>query len=65
MPFTELNTVLKEVARFVNISIPLTMYCASMNEQILPRAKTYRFQVINEDIGHDSEETTAHLPRLA
>ena len=52
------NTVLKEVARLVNISIPLTMYCARHGWANIAKSKNIPLSVISEGMGHDSEETT-------
>ena len=52
------NTALKEVARLVNISIPLTMYCARHGWASIAKSKNIPLSVISEGMGHDSEETT-------
>ena len=52
------NTALKEVARLVNISIPLTMYCARHGWANIAKSKNIPLSVISEGMGHDSEETT-------
>ena len=52
------NTALKEVARLVNISIPLTMYCARYGWASIAKSKNIPLSVISEGMGHDSEETT-------
>lgn len=52
------NTALKEVARLVNISIPLTMYCARHGWASVAKSKNIPLSVISEGMGHDSEETT-------
>ena len=53
-----INTALKEVARLVNISIPLTMYCARHGWASVAKSKNIPLSVISEGMGHDSEETT-------
>lgn len=52
------NTALKEVARLVNISIPLTIYCARHGWANIAKSKNIPLSVISEGMGHDSEETT-------
>ena len=52
------NTALKEVARLVNISIPLTMYWARHGWANIAKSKNIPLSVISEGMGHDSEETT-------
>ncbi len=52
------NTALKEVARLVNLSIPLTMYCARHGWASIAKSKNIPLSVISEGMGHDSEETT-------
>ena len=52
------NTALKEVARLVNISILLTMYCARHGWASIAKSKNIPLSVISEGMGHDSEETT-------
>lgn len=52
------NTALKEVARLVNISIPLTMYCARHGWASIAKSKNIPLSAISEGMGHDSEETT-------
>ena len=52
------NTALKEVARLVNLSIPLTMYCARHGWASVAKSKNIPLSVISEGMGHDSEETT-------
>lgn len=52
------NTALKEVARLVNISIPLTMYCARHGWANIAKSKNIPLSVISEGMGHDSEGTT-------
>ena len=53
-----INTALKEVARLVDISIPLTMYCARHGWASIAKSKNIPLSVISEGMGHDSEETT-------
>ena len=54
-----INTALKkEVARLVNVSIPLTMYCARHSWASIAKSKNIPISVISEGLGHDSEETT-------
>ena len=52
------NTALKEVARLVNLSIPLTMYCGRHSWASIAKSKNIPISVISEGMGHDSEETT-------
>ena len=52
------NTALKEVARLVNLSIPLTMYCARHGWASIAKSKNIPLSIISEGMGHDSEETT-------
>lgn len=52
------NTALKEVARLVDLSIPLTMYCARHGWASVAKSKNIPLSVISEGMGHDSEETT-------
>ena len=52
------NAALKEVARLVNISIPLTLYCARHGWASIAKSKNIPLSVISEGMGHDSEETT-------
>lgn len=55
---TRVNVALKEVARLVNLQIPLTMYCARHGWASVAKSKNIPLSVISEGMGHDSEETT-------
>ncbi|WP_129618074.1 site-specific integrase [Bacteroides stercoris] len=52
------NVALKEVAQLVNLSVPLTMYCARHGWASVAKSKNIPLSVISEGMGHDSEETT-------
>jgi len=52
------NAALKEVARLVDLQIPLTMYCARHGWASIAKSKNIPLSVISEGMGHDSEETT-------
>ena len=52
------NTALKEVARLVGLSVPLTTYCARHSWASVAKSKNIPLSVISEGMGHDSEETT-------
>ncbi len=52
------NTALKEIARLVNLSMPLSMYCARHSWASIAKSKNIPLSVISEGMGHDSEETT-------
>lgn len=53
-----INVALKEVAQLVNLSIPLTMYCARHGWASVAKSKNIPLSVISEGMGHNSEETT-------
>ena len=55
---SRVNVALKEVARLVNLQIPLTMYCARHGWASVAKSKNIPLSVISEGMGHDSEETT-------
>ena len=52
------NAALQEVARLVDLQIPLTMYCARHGWASIAKRKNIPLSVISEGMGHDSEETT-------
>lgn len=52
------NVALKEVVRLLNLSIPLTMYCARHSWASIAKNKNIPLSVISEGMGHESEETT-------
>ena len=53
-----INRNLKQIARTLNISIPLTMYVARHSWASAAKAKGIPLSVISEGMGHDSEATT-------
>ena len=55
---SRVNVALKEVARLVDLQIPLTMYCARHGWASIAKSKNIPLSVISESMGHDSEETT-------
>ena len=55
---SRVNVALKEVARLVDLQIPLTMYCARHGWASIAKSKNIPLSVISEGMGHDSEETT-------
>ena len=55
---SRVNVTLKEVARLVDLQIPLTMYCARHGWASVAKSKNIPLSVISEGMGHDSEETT-------
>lgn len=55
---SRVNVALKEVARLVDLQIPLTMYCARHGWASVAKSKNIPLSVISEGMGHDSEETT-------
>ena len=55
---SRVNVALKTVARLVNLSMPLTMYCARHSWASIAKSKNIPLSVISESMGHDSEETT-------
>ena len=52
------NKNLKEVAKSVDISIPITMYVARHSWASIAKSKNIPISVISEGMGHDSETTT-------
>jgi integrase len=52
------NKSLKEVAKLVKVTIPLTMYVARHSWASTARSKRIPLSVISEGMGHDSETTT-------
>lgn len=55
---SRVNVALKEVARLVDLQIPLTMYCARHGWASIAKSKNIPLSVISEGMGHDSEGTT-------
>lgn len=53
-----INYNLKEVARILNIEIPLTLYVARHSWASVAKIKGIPLSVISEGMGHDSEMTT-------
>lgn len=53
-----INHNLKQIARMVGITIPLTLYVARHSWASAARAKGIPISVISEGMGHDSEATT-------
>lgn len=52
------NKYLKEVAKMVGISVPLTLYVARHSWASIAKSKNIPISVISEGMGHDSEKTT-------
>ena len=52
------NRHLKEIGTALNLSIPLTMYCARHSWASIARNEGIPVSVISEGMGHDSEATT-------
>ncbi|MEG1860221.1 MAG: site-specific integrase [Bacteroidaceae bacterium] len=52
------NKHLKEIAKRINIPIPLTMYVARHSWASIAKSKKIPLSVISEGMGHDSETTT-------
>ena len=52
------NKYLKEVAKMVGISVPLTLYVARHSWASIAKSKNIPISVISEGMGHDSEMTT-------
>lgn len=52
------NRYLKEIGSYLNLSIPLTMYCARHSWASIARSEGVPLSVISEGMGHDSESTT-------
>lgn len=55
---SNINRNLKEVAKLVETSIPLSMYCARHSWASAAKGKNIPVSVISEGMGHDSESTT-------
>ena len=55
---SRVNIALKEIARLVGLSHPLSMYCARHAWASIAKSKNIPLAVISEGMGHDSEETT-------
>lgn len=55
---SRVNIALKTVARLVNLTMPLTMYCSRHSWASIAKSKNIPLSVISEGMGHDSEETT-------
>lgn len=53
-----INRNLKEIAKLVDISVPLSMYCARHSWASAAKGKNIPISVISEGMGHDSEATT-------
>ena len=52
------NKSLKEIAKMVGLSIPLTLYVARHSWASIAKSKNIPISVISEGMGHDSEITT-------
>ena len=52
------NKLLKEIAKMVGLSIPLTLYVARHSWASVAKNKNVPISVISEGMGHDSEMTT-------
>ncbi len=52
------NRHLKDIGADLNLSIPLTMYCARHSWASIARSEGIPVSVISEGMGHDSESTT-------
>lgn len=55
---SRVNIALKEIARLVGLTHPLSMYCARHAWASIAKSKNIPLAVISEGMGHDSEETT-------
>ena len=57
---SRVNIALKEIARLVGLTLPLSMYCARHAWASIAKSKSKNIPlaVISEGMGHDSEETT-------
>ena len=55
---SRINIALKEIARLVGLTHPLSMYCARHAWASIAKSKNIPLAVISEGMGHDSEETT-------
>ena len=54
---SRVNVALKEVARLVDLQIPLTMYCARHGWASIAKSQHIPLSVISEGMGHDSAAT--------
>lgn len=52
------NKHLKDIARMVGVSVPLTLYVARHSWASIAKSKNIPISVISEGMGHDSEMTT-------
>lgn len=52
------NNKLKQIAKMVDISVPLTMYVSRHSWASIAKGKNIPLSVISESMGHDSESTT-------
>ena len=52
------NKSLKEIAKMIGLSIPLTLYVARHSWASIAKSKNIPISVISEGMGHDSEMTT-------
>ena len=52
------NKSLKEIAKMVGLSIPLTLYVARHSWASIAKSKNIPISVISEGMGHNSEMTT-------
>ena len=55
---SRVNIALKEIARLVGLTLPLSMYCARHAWASIAKSKNIPLAIISEGMGHDSEETT-------
>ena len=55
---TRINRHLKEIAKLININIPLTLYVARHSWASIAKSKNIPISVISEGMGHDSVLTT-------
>ena len=55
---SRINKQLKEIAKLVDIAMPLTMYVARHSWASIAKSKNIPVSVISEGMGHDSEMTT-------
>ncbi len=53
-----INRLLKEIAKLINLNIPLTLYVARHSWASIAKSKNIPISVISEGMGHDSELTT-------
>ena len=52
------NKSLKEIAKMVGLTVPLTLYVARHSWASIAKSKNIPISVISEGMGHDSELTT-------